>query len=75
MSERIDYVLVDITDVNWPSLPFYRSKLSKEGYATWQDAKKRELQIVKWCAARGIGGPDFRIVQRRRKCRKNSSPQ
>lgn len=69
--QKVDYYLEDTSGVNWPNLPSYRTQYSRKGYASWEEAKQRELQIVRWCAARGYGGPDFRIKQRIRKGRKH----
>lgn len=66
MPKKSDFVLKDITNVFWPSIPPYRNMSSKRGYKTYQEAKSRQMYIIGWCANNYglLGGPDFRIVKR-----------
>lgn len=65
---RTDYVLVEMTNVNWPGVLPWRGPHSRKGYATEKEAADRALFITARYIAKhgGTDGPVFNVEKRER---------
>ena len=63
---RKDYVIEDRTNVAWPGRLPYRSRSSRRGYASRQEAERR-IGVIQRHYARTTGQApgDLRVVERR----------